>query len=113
MNLPFSLIEPFFHFLSILILIYLCFLSLVKYIRKSEYSLFVFRVTIFSIIFYSVDLILNAIKNETLSIALVIGFVASILGLITHNEQLKKERKFFRLFIFFSVALVCSLFSTA
>tara|TARA_Y100001933_G_scaffold234515_1_gene254919 strand:+ start:114 stop:362 length:249 start_codon:yes stop_codon:yes gene_type:complete len=80
--------------------------------RKSEYSLFVFRVTIFSVIFYCIDLILNAIKNETLSTALVIGLVASILGLITHNEQLKKERKFFRLFIFFSVALICSLFSS-
>ena len=113
MNLPFSLVEPFFHFLSILALIYLCLLSLIKYIKKSEYSLFVFRVTIFSIIFYGVDLILNAIKNETLSTALAIGLVASILGLITHNEQLNKERKFFRLFIFFSVALVCSLFSTA
>lgn len=86
---------------------------MVKYIRKSEYSLFVFRVTIFSVIFYGIDLILNAIKNETLSIALVIGFVASILGLITHNEQLRKERKFFRIFIFFSIALICSLFSTA
>ena len=85
---------------------------MVKYIRKSEYSLFVFRVTIFSVIFYSIDLILNAIKNETLSTALVIGLVASILGLITHNEQLQKERKFFRIFIFFSVALICSLFST-
>ena len=112
MNLPFSLVEPFFHFLSILILIYLSFISLVKYIRKSEYSLFVFRVTIFSVIFYSIDLILNAIKNETLSTALVIGLVASILGLITHNEQLQKGRKFFRIFIFFSVALICSLFST-
>ena len=60
-----------------------------------------------------INILLNAIKNETLSTALVIGLVASILGLITHNEQLKKERKFFRLFIFFSVALVCSLFSTA
>ena len=88
-------------------------MSLFRYIRKSEYSLFVFRVTIFSVIFYGIDLILNAIKNETLSAALAIGLVASILGLITHNEQLKKERKFFRLFIFFSVALVCSLFSTA
>ena len=86
---------------------------MVKYIRKSEYSLFVFRVTIFSIIFYGIDLILNAIKNETLSTALSIGLVASILGLITHNEQLKKERKFFRIFIFFSIALICSLFSTA
>ena len=113
MNLPFSLVEPFFHFLSILALIYLCLLSLIKYIKKSDYSLFVFRVTIFTLIFYVIDLILNAIKNETLSTALVIGLVASILGLITHNEQLKKERKFFRLFIFFSVALVCSLFSTA
>ena len=112
MNLPFSLVEPFFHLLSISILIYLCFISLVKYIRKSEYSLFVFRVTIFSVIFYGIDLILNAIKNETLSTALAIGLVASILGLITHNEQLKKERKFFRLFIFFSVALICSFFST-
>jgi len=112
MNLPFSLVEPFFHFLSILILIYLCFISLVKYIRKSEYSLFVFRVTIFSVIFYGIDLILNAIKNETLSTALAIGLVASILGLITHNEQLRKERKFFRIFIFFSIALICSLFST-
>ena len=88
-------------------------MSLFRYIKKSEYSLFVFRVTIFSVIFYSIDLILNAIKNEILSTALAIGLVASILGLITHNEQLKKERKFFRLFIFFSVALVCSLFSTA
>ena len=87
-------------------------MSLFRYIRKSEYSLFVFRVAIFSVIFYGIDLILNAIKNETLSAALAIGLVASILGLITHNEQLKKERKFFRLFIFFSVALVCSLFST-
>ena len=87
-------------------------MSLSRYIRKSEYSLFVFRVTIFSVIFYGIDLILNAIKNETLSTALVIGLVASILGLITHNEQLKKERKFFRIFIFFSVALICSLFST-
>ena len=113
MNLPFSLVEPFFHFLSILILIYLCFMSLFRYIRKSEYSLFVFRVTIFSVIFYGIDLILNAIKNETLSTALAIGLVASILGLITHNEQLKKEKKFFRIFIFFSVALICSFFSTA
>ena len=113
MNLPFSFGEPFFHFLSILALIYLCLLSLIKYIKKSEYSLFVFRVTIFTVIFFGIDLVLNAIKNETLSIALVLGFVASILGLITHNEQLKKERKFFRLFIFFSVAVVCSLFSTA
>ena len=86
---------------------------MVKYIRKSEYSLFVFRVTIFSVIFYGIDLILNAIKNETLSAALAIGLVASILGLITHNEQLKKEKKFFRIFIFFSVALICSFFSTA
>ena len=112
MNLPFSLVEPFFHFLSILALIYLCLLSLIKYIKKSEYSLFVFRVTIFTLIFYVIDLVLNTIKNEMLSIALVIGLIASILGLITHNEQLKKERKFFRLFIFFSVALICSLFST-
>ena len=113
MNLPFSLVEPFFHFLSILALIYLCLLSLIKYIKKSEYSLFVFRVTIFTVIFFGIDLVLNAIKNEMLSITLVFGLIASILGLITHNEQLKKERKFFRLFIFFSVALVCSLFSTA
>ena len=112
MNLPFSVVEPFFHFLSILILIYLCLLSFIKYIKKSEYSLFVFRITIFSVIFYGIDLILNAIKNEMLSTALVIGLIASILGLITHNEQLKKERKFFRLFVFFSVALICSLFST-
>ena len=111
MNLPFSLVEPFFHFLSILALIYLCLLSLIKYIKKSEYSLFVFRVTIFTVIFFGIDLVLNAIKNEMLSITLVFGLIASILGLITHNEQLKKEKKFFRIFIFFSVALICSLFS--
>ena len=87
MNLPFSLIEPFFHFLSILILIYLCFLSLVKYIRKSEYSLFVFRVTVFSVIFYGIDLILNAIKEEPNYLALGSFFKSKL------KPDAKKARK--------------------
>ena len=111
MNVSFSIVEPFFHFLSISILIYLCLLSLFKYIKKSEYSLFVFRVTIFSVIFYSVDLILNTIKNEMFSKTLALGLFFSILGFIIHNGQLKKEKNFFRLFVFFGLALICSLLS--
>ena len=110
MNLPFSAIEPFFHFFSILILIYLTFSSLFKYIKKRDYSLFDFRVSVFCIIFYTIDLILNTIK-EVFFIALAVGLVFCVFGLIIHNEQVKKEKKFLRLFIFFGLALFCSLVS--
>tara|TARA_A100000164_G_scaffold79431_1_gene67064 strand:- start:102 stop:443 length:342 start_codon:yes stop_codon:yes gene_type:complete len=111
MNLPFLTIEPFFHFLSILILIYLTFSSLFKYIKKRDYSLFDFRVSIFCIIFYAIDLILNTIKEEVFSTALAVGLVFCVFGLIIHNEQVKKDKKFLRLFIFFGLALFCSILS--
>ena len=92
MNLPFSAIEPFFHFFSILILIYLTFSSLFKYIKKRDYSLFDFSVSIFCIIFYTIDFILNTIKEKMFSTALAVGLVFCVFGLIIHNEQVKKER---------------------
>ena len=112
MNLPFSAIEPFFHFFSILILIYLTFSSLFKYIKKRDYSWFDFRVSVFCTIFYTIDLILNSIKEEVFSTVLIVGLVFCVFGLIIHNEQVKKERKFLRLFMFFGLALFCSLVST-
>ena len=110
MNINLLNIHSLIFIICILFLVYTILNSFIKFIGDKNYVFLDFRISLFTIIFLFIKLLIVFLLTESLEIKTYISSLISLLiclfGWYLHNKVVEKRKKHFRLLFFYLLGLI-------
>ncbi len=108
-----QIIESLLKYVSITFLIYCSLNSSYKLFFKKSYTISDFRISLITLIFIffklSISFLSAFFEVEFNSIDLI-TFTVVLIGFYLHNKTTEPRKKFFRLFVFYLLGLLCMIY---